>query len=57
MQLSCSTWRQVETAIINFFRAEGGEILADSGESYLVVNDEKTISLSDLARNLMDPAS
>jgi len=57
MQLSCSTWRQVETAIINFFRAEGGEILAYSGESYLVVNDEKKISLSDLARDLTDPAS
>jgi hypothetical protein len=57
MQLSRLTWRQVETAIIEFFRAEGGKILADSGESYLVVNDEKKISLSDLARNLMDPAS
>ena len=57
VQLSRSTWCQIETAIVNFFRAEGGEILADSGESYLVVNDERKISLSDLARNLMDPAS
>jgi len=57
MQLSRATWRQIETAIIKFFRAEGGEILAYSGESYLVVNDEKKISLSDLARDLTDPAS
>jgi hypothetical protein len=57
MNLSHATWRQVETAVIEFFRAEGGEILADSGESCLVVHDEKKISLSDLARNLMDPAS
>ena len=57
MQLSRLTWRQVETVVVNFFRAEGGEILVDSGESYLIVNDEKKISLSDLARNLMDPAS
>jgi hypothetical protein len=57
MQLSRSTWRQVESAVIEFFRAEGGEILADSGESYLVVDDGRRISLSDLARNLMDPAS
>ena len=56
MQLSRLTWRQVETVVVNFFRAEGGEILVDSGESYLIVNDEKKISLSDLARNLMDPA-
>ena len=57
MKLSYATWRQVETAISNFFRAEGGEIHVYSGESYLVVNDERRISLSDLARNLMDPAS
>ena len=57
MQVAYTTWRQVETAIINFFRAEGGEIHVYSGESYLVVNDERRISLSDLARNLMDPAS
>ena len=57
MQFSCSTWRQIETAVIEFFRAEGGEILADSGESYLIVNNERKISLSDLARNLTDPAS
>ena len=57
MQLSRSTWRQVEAAIVNFFRAEGGKILADSGESYLVVNDGRKICLSDCARNLMDPAS
>jgi hypothetical protein len=57
VQLNRSTWRQVETVVVNFFRAEGGEIVADSGESYLVVNDEKKISLSDLARNLTDPAS
>ena len=57
MQLARLTWRQVETVVVNFFRAEGGEILVDSGESYLIVNDEKKISLSDLARNLMDPAS
>ena len=57
VQLSRSTWRQVETVIVKFFRAEGGEILANSGESYLVVNDERRISLSDLARDLMDPAS
>jgi hypothetical protein len=57
VQLSRLTWRQVETVVVNFFRAEGGEILVDSGESYLIVNDEKKISLSDLARNLMDPAS
>ena len=57
MQFSRTTWRQVETAIVNFLRAEGGEILADSGESYLVVDDEKKIPLSDLARHLMDPAS
>jgi hypothetical protein len=56
MQLSRSTWRQVESALVNFFRAEGGEILADSGESYLVANAKK-FSLSNLARNLMDPAS
>src|SRR5262249_48497048 len=57
MQLSRSTWRQVETALIEFFRAEGGEIFTVSGESYLAINDEEGISLSDLARNLMDPAS
>ena len=57
MQLSRLTWRQVETAIVNFFRAEGGEILADSGESYLIINDKEKISLSNLARNLMGPAS
>ena len=57
MQLSRSTWRQIETAIVNFFRTEGGEILADSGESYLVIDDERRISLSDLARDLTEPAS
>ena len=57
MQLSRSTWRRVETAVTNFFRAEGGKVIVDSGESYLLINDEKKISLSDLARNLMDPAS
>jgi hypothetical protein len=49
------TLRQVESAIIEFFRAEGGEILNDGGETYLVINDEEEISLSDLARELMDP--
>jgi len=57
VQLARLTWRQVETVVVNFFRAEGGEILADGGESYLIINDEEKISLSDLARNLMDPAS
>jgi hypothetical protein len=57
MRLSRSTWRQVESALVNFFRAEGGDIFADSGESYLVSNGERRISLSDLARNLMDPSS
>jgi len=57
MQLSRSTWREIEIAIVNFFRAEGGKILADSGERYLAVDDKRRISLSDLARNLMDPAS
>jgi hypothetical protein len=57
MELVCSTWREVESAIVEFFRAEGGKIFADSGESYLVVDDDDLISLSDLARKLMDPAS
>lgn len=57
MQFSRATWRQVETILVNFFRAEGGKVLVDSGESYLVSNGERRISLSDLARNLTDPAS
>jgi len=57
VQLSRPTWRHIEIAVANFFRAEGCEVFADSGECYLVVNDRRRISLSDLARNLMDPAS
>jgi hypothetical protein len=51
------SWRQIETVLVDFFRAEGCEILAASGESYIAIDDEEAISLSNLARHLVDPAS
>ena len=52
-----AAWRRIESAIVEYFRAEGGEIFAVSGESYVVVNRKYLISLSDLARQLSDPTS
>ena len=52
-----ATWRQIESAVIEYFRAEGGRIAADRGESYLIINKKNEISLSDLARKLTDPTS
>jgi hypothetical protein len=57
MELIRSTWRQVDSVIVEYFQSQGGEILADRGESYLIINDEEAISSSNLARNLMDPTS
>jgi len=54
---SIAAWREIEVAIIEYFRAEGCRILADNGETYLLVVDEEEISLSDLARKLTDPTS
>jgi hypothetical protein len=56
-QSSITAWREIESAIIEYFRAEGGRILADSGETNLLVVDEEEISLSDLGRKLTDPTS
>jgi hypothetical protein len=52
-----ATWREIESAIIEHFCAEGGQILVDGGETYLIVNNKGEISLSDLARKLRDPSS
>jgi hypothetical protein len=52
-----ATWRQIENAIVEYFRAEGGRIAADRGESYLIINKKYEISLSDIARKLTDPTS
>jgi hypothetical protein len=58
-----AAWREIESAIIEYFRAEGGQILADNGETYLTIStsqrrsEQDDISLSDLARKLTDPTS
>jgi hypothetical protein len=52
-----AAWRQLESAIVEYFRSEGGEIFAEDGESYVVVKKKYLISLSDLARQLTDPTS
>jgi hypothetical protein len=58
MEFSHLTWRQLENAIVEYIRGEGGAILSGDGESCLIINDdENVISLSELARHLMDPAS
>ena len=66
MNLARSTWREIETAIIEYFRTEGGEIRSSDGETYLVIGTEAdddddhvdvAVSLSCLARILTDPAT
>ena len=52
-----AAWRKIESAIVEYFRSEGGEIFADSGESYVVVKKKYLISLSDLARKLTDSST
>ena len=58
-----AAWREIESALVEYFRAEGGQIVDDSGESYLIVSvsqrqsEQADISLSDLARKLTDPTS
>jgi hypothetical protein len=52
-----AAWRKIESAIVEYFRSEGGEIFAEDGESYVVVKKKYLISLSSLARELTDPTS
>ena len=62
-EVAARAWREIERALVEYFRAEGSQTFAENGESYLIVSrsrrrsEQEDISLSDLARKLTDPTS